>query len=113
MHYYRPQYKGPRSTYRKSPDLKLQLLLLDRCAGRGEINMLTRSALGYSSWAPSCARGGGHGVYGLAVPRNTSWKHVLVDSRGGCIHVAAFGLGGRARPAWEAPGVNFIRRMMV
>lgn len=34
MHYYRPQYKGPRSTYRKSPDLKLQLLLLDRCVGR-------------------------------------------------------------------------------
>lgn len=37
LHYYRPQYKGPRSTYRKSPDLKLQLLLLDRCErGRGE-----------------------------------------------------------------------------
>ncbi|CAN0055320.1 unnamed protein product [Pylaiella littoralis] len=32
LHYYRPQYKGPRSTYRKSPDLKLQLLLLDRPA---------------------------------------------------------------------------------
>lgn len=30
LHYYRPQYKGPRSTYRKTPDLKLQLLLLDR-----------------------------------------------------------------------------------
>ncbi|CAM9497928.1 unnamed protein product, partial [Scytosiphon promiscuus] len=32
LHYYRPQYKGPRSTYRKVPDLKLQLLLLDRPA---------------------------------------------------------------------------------
>ncbi|CAM9934370.1 unnamed protein product, partial [Laminaria digitata] len=32
LHYYRPQYKGPWSTYRKSPDLKLQLLLLDRPA---------------------------------------------------------------------------------
>ncbi|CAM9540913.1 unnamed protein product, partial [Ectocarpus sp. 12 AP-2014] len=32
LHYYRPQYKGPRSTYRKTPDLKLQLLLLDRPA---------------------------------------------------------------------------------
>lgn len=36
LHYYRPQYKGPRSTYRKSPDLKLQLLLLDRCEREGE-----------------------------------------------------------------------------
>lgn len=30
LHYYRPQYKGPRSTYRKTPDPKLQQLLLDR-----------------------------------------------------------------------------------